>query len=342
MKVLVTGGAGYIGSHMVYVLLREGIDVVVWDDFSTGHLGALEALKKMDLGGDLNWEKINLMDREAVDSGFEKAGVLDGVFHFAAYCSVDESMSDPGKYFGANVQGTLNVLDGLGGNAGSVGGARFVFSSTCSVYGEGQYFPIDENHPTAPTNPYGESKLMAEKLIEWYGKLKGVNYAILRYFNVCGAQEDGVIGDAKNPSVHLVQNVVRGAMGIEEFYLTCPEVDTPDGTPIRDYVDVLDLCEAHLKAWEWMGKMSEVSGEIFNLGNGNGVSVKEIITAVENEMGEKLEVKDSAGKKRKGEYAKVFADISKVQEILGWEPKRGIKDSVESLVKWYRRRPNGF
>jgi len=334
-KVLVTGGAGYIGSHMVYLLLKDGFDVVVWDDFSTGYRGALEALSGMELSGRLSFEEIDLLDKGRVISEFPSD--VDCVFHFAAKCSVDESMSDPDIYFENNVQGTVNLLRAMKKNACE----KIVFSSTCAVYGSGQYFPVDERHPTNPENPYGESKLMAEKVIQWDGKLFGINYAILRYFNVCGAQEEGGIGDSKKPSSLLVQNAVRGALKIDDFYLTCPKVDTPDGTPIRDYVDVLDLCAAHLKAYEWMGKSKENSG-VFNLGNGRGTSVKEVIGAVKSYLNVDFEIKDSSEKKRRGEYAKVFADNRKAVEVLGWEPVRGIEDSVESLAKWYGRRPEGW
>ncbi len=213
-----------------------------------------------------------------------------------------------------------------------------VFSSTCAVYGENEYTPVDEKHPTNPTNPYGESKLMVEKMIEWYSKLKGLNYVILRYFNVCGASDDGEVGDSKNPSVLLMQNAVRGALGIDSFQLTCPKVDTPDSTPIRDYINVVDLNEAHIKALEYLE--SGGKSEIINLGTGTGNSVLEIVEKVEEITGKKLP--REKGEERKGEYAQMYADISKAKSVLDWEPARSIEDSVKSLVKWYTDHPHGW
>ncbi len=332
-KVLVTGGAGYIGSHMVYLLVKAGFDVVVWDNLSRGFRESLDALREDGCPGTIEFQELDLGDREAVMAAFEN---FEAVFHFAAFCSVDESTKDPQKYFANNVSGTLNLLEAMKEN----GCQYLVFSSTCAVYGDGQYFPVDEKHPLNPTSPYGESKLMAERLIQWYGDLFGMKYALLRYFNVCGAHEKGVIGDAKKPSVHLVQNVVRGGMGIEDFYLTCNHVDTPDGTPIRDYIDVLDLCAAHEKAYEYL-KDGGDSGA-FNLGNGKGISVKEIIQAVEEDLEVEIPVNDDVGKKRSGESAKIFADMSKAAAAFGWEPQRSISESVEALRRWYTKRPRGW
>ena len=175
-------------------------------------------------------------------------------------------------------------------------------------------------------------------MIDWYSKLKGLNYVILRYFNVCGASDDGTIGDSKKPSVHLMQNVVRGALGIEPFYLTCGKFDTPDGTPIRDYVNVVDLNEAHLKALEYLGK--EATSEIINLGTGNGNSVLEIVKNVEEITGKHIAV--DSGAARSGEYATMIASIDKAQKLLGWKPTRSLQQSVESLVKWYTAHPHGW
>ena len=216
---------------------------------------------------------------------------------------------------------------------------KIVFSSTCAVYGETQYTPVDENHPTNPINPYGESKRMTEKIIEWYGKLLRVNYFILRYFNVCGASDDGEIGDSKKPSVLLVQNAVRGVLGVEKFYLTCPKVKTADGTPIRDYVNVVDLNEAHLLAVEKLLNDGN-SFEIINLGTGTGNSVLQIVEEVEKITGKKI--KRVFGNTRAGEYAKIYASIEKAKKVLGWRPKRTIEDSVKSLIKWYKKHPKGW
>jgi UDP-glucose 4-epimerase len=330
-KILVTGGAGYIGSVATYLLLQKGYKVVVIDNFSTGHEEPLRFFSKK-FKAKFSYYETDL--RKPLDAIFKKEKKILAVVHYAASCSVDESMKNPQKYFSNNVCGTQNLLSTMiDFNVNNI-----VFSSTCAVYGEAEYIPVDENHPTNPTNPYGESKRMIEKMIEWCGELKGLNYVILRYFNVCGASDDGVVGDSKRPSVHLAQNAVRGALGIEPFYLTCPKVNTKDGTPIRDYVNVVDLNEAHLKALEYLLKNGK--REIINLGTGSGNSVLEIINTVQKVTGVKFDVKRA--KSRAGEYAKMVADIKKARKVLDWKPKRNLKDSVESLTTWYRNNPHGW
>jgi UDP-glucose 4-epimerase len=330
-KILVTGGGGYIGSIAVYLLLKKGYGVVVLDNLSTGYEGPLKHFKSKYK------EKFNyyIQDiREPLDKVFKKEKGIDAVLHYAASCLVNESMENPGKYFKNNVCGSLNLLSAMQ-NANI---ENIVFSSTCAVYGEAEYVPVDEKHPTNPSNPYGESKRMIEKMIEWYGRLNKLNYVVLRYFNVCGATDDGSVGDSKDPSVLLMQNAVRGALGIEKFYLTCPKVDTPDGTPIRDYINVVDLNEAHIKALEYL--MDKGESEIINLGTGGGNSVLEVVDKVQDITGEKFDFDE--GEARKGEYAKMVADISKAKKVLGWKPKRSIEDSVKSLVKWYNTHPKGW
>jgi len=243
-------------------------------------------------------------------------------------------MNDPGKYFLNNVAVTSNLLSTMD----KYNIKNIIFSSTCAIYGEAKYFPIDEKHPLKPTTPYGASKKMAEEVISWHGKLKGFNYMILRYFNVCGASEDGSIGDSKKPSSLLVQNAVRGALGIEKFFLTCPEVDTPDKTPIRDYIDVVDLNEAHLKALEYL--LSTKKSEIINLGTGTGSSVLEVINQVKKLTG--VEIPILKANIRQGDDAKKVADIKKAEKILGWKPNKTIEDSVRSHIVWYKSHSNGW
>jgi UDP-glucose 4-epimerase len=330
-KILVTGGAGYIGSIAAYLLLQKGYEVVVIDNLSTGYEAPLK-LFKSKYKDKFKFYKADLL--EDLEEIFNKEKKINAVFHYAAHCLVNESMERPEKYFTNNVCGSQNLLSTMLKNNVK----NLIFSSTCAVYGDAQYTPLDEKHPTNPVNPYGLSKRMIEQMIEWYGKIKGLNYMTLRYFNVCGASDDGLIGDSKKPSVLLVQNAVRGALGIEPFYLTCPEVDTSDGTPIRDYVNVVDLNEAHILALKHLLKGGQ--SEIINLGTGTGNSVLEIIEKVQKATGHKFDLKE--GKERKGEYAKVFADITKAKGLLGWIPKRTINDSVESLVTWYKKHPNGW
>ncbi len=333
-KILVTGAGGYIGSIATYLFLQNGYQVVGIDNFSTGYRQPLELLQKK-----FGQEKFQFYQVDLVKDWPENVSEFDFdvIIHYAASCLVDESMKNPEKYFQNNVVGSLNLLRTMI----KFNVKNLVFSSTCAVYGEAQYVPIDENHPTNPTNPYGESKRMVERTIECFGRLKGLNYIILRYFNVCGASDDGLIGDSKKPSSLLVQNAVRGALGIEEFHLTCPEVDTPDKTPIRDYINVVDLNEAHMLA---VKRLESLNGsrvtEIINLGTGIGNSVLEIVNQVESITGKKIERKK--GKARQGEYAKMIASIEKAKKILGWQPKRTIKDSVSSLIKWYNIHPKGW
>jgi UDP-glucose 4-epimerase len=333
MKILVTGGAGYIGSVATYMLLNRGHEVVVFDNFSTGREGALKKFKK-DYPKKFSYYKVDLVDKSSLKKAFAKEKDISAVLHYAAFCSVSESMDNPGKYFENNVYGSHNLVSLMVEN----GIKNLVFSSTCALYGETEYVPVDEKHPKNPTNPYGDSKLMVEGIIEWYSRLKGLNYVILRYFNVCGASDDGEVGDSKDPSVLLVQNAVRGALGIDDFMLTCPTVDTPDKTPIRDFVNVVDLNEAHIKALEYLKKGGK--SEIINLGTGSGNSVLEIVEKVEKITDKSLPRKK--GNTRKGEYAKIYADISKAKKVLKWKPTRSIEDSIHSLVKWYTKHPHGW
>lgn len=331
-KILITGGGGYIGSVASYLLLKKGYQLVVIDNFSTGYKEPLEFLQKKFGKVNLKFYEVDL--RKPFDFIFSKEKGINAVIHYASSCLVNESMENPEKYFANNVCGSLNLILTMLKN----GVKNIVFSSTCAVYGEAEYVPIDEKHPINPSNPYGQSKRMVEQMIEWLGKLRGLNYMILRYFNVCGASEDGKIGDSKNPSVLLMQNAVRGALEIEPFYLTCPKVATPDKTPVRDYINVVDLNEAHIKALEYLflgGK-----SEIVNLGTGGGNSVLEIVNKVQEMTKVKFDLKK--GKPRKGEYAKMIADINKAKRILGWKPKRNLGDSVNSLIKWYGTKPRGW
>jgi len=330
--ILITGAGGYIGSVAAYVLLSKGYAVVALDNFSTGFAQPLKLLKKKYGAKMLRIYKVDLAGD--LTEVFNKEKKIDAVLHYAAKCSVNESMEYPEKYFENNTCATTNFLGQVLKNKIK----NLVFSSTCAVYGEAVYMPLDERHPTEPANPYGESKLMSEKIIEWYSKVHDLHYVILRYFNVCGATDDGTIGDSKSPSPHLMQNAVRGALGIEPFSLTCGKFDTTDGTPIRDYVNVVDLAEAHILAVEYLLNGGE--NEIINLGTGEGNSVLEIVDQVQEITGESFELTKTEA--RKGEYAKMIAATDKAKRTLGWTPKHTLKDSVQSLVKWYTTNPKGW
>ncbi len=330
-KILITGAGGYIGSVATDLFLKSGYQVVGIDNFQTGYKEPLEFLKNK-YPNTFNFYEIDLA--QDLSPIFKREPDISAVVHYAASCLVDESMKNPGKYFLNNVVVTANLLASMD----KFNIKNIVFSSTCAVYGEAEYYPIDEKHPLNPTTPYGASKKMAEEVIQWYGKLKKFNYMILRYFNVCGATDDGLIGDSKKPSTLLVQNAVRAALDIEKFFLTCPEVDTPDKTPIRDYIDVVDLNEAHLKALEYL--ISNKKSEIVNLGTGTGNSVLEVVDQVKKLTG--IEIPIEKANTRQGDDAKKIADIKLANEILNWQPKRTIEDSVKSLLVWYKSHPNGW
>jgi len=332
-KILVTGAGGYIGSVATYLLLQQGYQVVAVDNFSTGYRQPLDFLQEKFGKEKLNYYQLDLRDN--LHDFFQKEKNIAAVLHYAAACKVDESMKQPEFYFSNNSLGSQNLMVNLLEN----GIDKIIFSSTCAVYGEAEYVPVDEKHPTRPKNPYGESKKITETIMRWYGELKNLHYVTLRYFNVCGASDDGLIGDAKKPSVLLVQNVVRGALGIEPFFLTCPSVNTPDGTPIRDYINVVDLNEAHLKALEYL--LNNGKSETINLGTGTGNSVKEIVKEVEKATGKMIELK-KAEQPRQGEYAKMIASIGKAKQVLGWQPHRTIETSVNSLVAWYNNHSHGW
>ncbi|MBI5127040.1 UDP-glucose 4-epimerase GalE [Candidatus Roizmanbacteria bacterium] len=331
-KILITGCAGYIGSIAADLFLKSGYEVVGFDNFQTGYKRPIEILQErykdkfkfygVDLKSDLS-------------PIFSKEQDIKVVVHYAASCVVDESMNNPHKYFLNNPSSTLNLLETMS----KYQIKKIVFSSTCALYGEAQYVPIDEKHPTLPNNVYGESKLMAEKIVKWYGKLRGIDYIVFRYFNVSGASEDGVFGYSKSPSTHLTENAVKSALGIVPFFLTYQKAETPDGSPIRDYVNVLDLNEAHMKAVDYL--INNSKSEVINLGTGSGNSVLEIVNKVQELTGKKFDVKP-ADNPREGEAPKLVASIEKAKNILGWSPRKTIEDSVKSLLIWYKNHPNGW
>jgi UDP-glucose 4-epimerase len=332
-KILITGAGGYIGSVSTNLFLQNGYEVVAVDNYSRGYKSPLELLQK-----EYGEEKLHFYDadlRTGIKDVLDKENGIQTVIHYAAFCNVGESEKNPYIYFDNNINGTLSLLKSMKEHEIN----QLVFSSTCAVYGEPQTDTIAEDHPVDPkSHPYGESKYMSERVIDWFHKLHGMKYIYMRYFNVCGATDDGKIGDSKHPSFHLMQNAVRGALGLDTFQLNNTKVNTPDGTPIRDYVNVVDLNEAHLKAVEYIETATKP--EIFNLGTGTGNSVLEIINAVQEITGVKLDLRE--GERRKGDVSKAVASNKKITEMLGWKPARSIQDSVNSLVKWYKVHPNGW
>ena len=311
MKVLVVGGAGYIGSHMVKRLLNEGHAVVTLDDLSSGYRDAV-------LGGE--FVRGSLADYAGLNALFE-AHRFDGVMHFASFIQVGESVENPAKYYQNNVVNTLNLLNVM--VAHNVG--RFIFSSSAAIYGQPQYVPIDEAHPKAPINPYGVSKWMVEQILADYDRAYALKSICLRYFNAAGADPDGQLGERHTPETHLIPLVLQAASGRRSsISVFGQDYDTPDGTCIRDYVHVTDLCQAHLLALHhlWSGQGSDA----FNLGNGHGFSIREVIDVAARVTGRDISI--TLGSRRSGDPAVLVADATRAANILGWVPVFGALESI--------------
>ena len=326
MRTLVTGGAGYIGSVMVPMLIDGGHTVLVLDDLSSGHR---EAAKGTDL------QVIDLKDPASVRDAcrqFKPGACL----HFAAHSLVGESMLDPLKYFRTNVGGGLNLL----GAMVEVGCRLLVFSSTAATYGVPASVPIVEDSPTEPINPYGLSKLMFETVLAELSRIKAVKYTSLRYFNAAGADLENGLGEDHNPETHLIPRVIAAALGEEpEATVYGTDYPTPDGTCVRDYIHIIDLCRAHMLALKHL-EGGGGSG-IFNLGNGNGFSVREVIESVKRVSGADFEVVESG--RRAGDPPSLVASSDRIKEELGWEPEfKGLDAIVETAWKWHREHPDGY
>jgi len=317
-KVLVVGGAGYIGSHMVKYLASRGFGPVVLDNLSTGH--AESARFGQLVVGDL-------ADQALLDQLFSEHTFV-AVMHFAAASLVGESMEHPAKYYRNNVSNTLNLLDAMVKH----GVKDFIFSSTAAIFGEPQYTPIDEAHPKNPINPYGASKLMIERILEDYAAAYGLNSVSLRYFNACGADPEGDLGELHDPETHLIPLVLQAASGRRDsIKIFGSDYPTPDGTCVRDYIHIVDLCQAHHKALEKLLDKSLSGAQAFNLGNGNGFSVKEVIetaSAVVSKDGKSITV-DKA-ERRPGDPAVLVADAKAALKILNWQPEY---PSLELMVE---------
>ncbi|WAM35437.1 UDP-glucose 4-epimerase GalE [Caldicellulosiruptor acetigenus] len=324
--ILVTGGAGYIGSHMVWLLLEKGYDVVVIDNLEKGH-------KKAVLGG--KFYNGDLKDKEFLEKVFAENDI-SAVIHFAASSLVGESVQNPIKYYYNNVYGTLNLVDTMIKHSVK----KLVFSSTAAVYGEPENIPILEEDKTQPTNPYGETKLAIEKMLKWMDVAYGLKFVSLRYFNVAGSHPDGIIGEDHNPETHLIPIVLQTALGIREKVIVYGnDYNTKDGTCIRDYIHVVDLCDAHLKAMEYLEKNNK--SEIFNLGNGMGFSVMEVIEKASEVVGKKIPYE--IGPRRAGDPSILVASSKKAQEILGWQQKYNSLDIIISTAwKWHSKHPHGY
>lgn len=323
--ILVTGGAGYIGSHCVLALLKAGEKVVIFDNLSTGHREIVEKLGTDFVEGDLK----NPADINAVFENYE----IDAVVHFAAFSQVGESVKAPYKYFQNNVCGSLNLLDAMIKHDCK----KIVFSSTAATYGEPEYTPIDEEHPKRPINPYGETKLTVEMIMDDFDKAYGLKSVRLRYFNVAGANPEGLIGEWHEPETHLIPNVLKAALGEgKTFNLFGEDYPTKDGTCVRDYIDVNDLISAHLLALKYLQNGGETN--VFNLGTKTGSTVKEVFAACENVTETKIPLEIHP--RREGDPAILVADNRKAREILGWEPSFTLNDSVKNAWAWEKKLQN--
>ena len=313
MRVLVTGGAGYIGSHTAKALARAGHEPLVLDNFTSGHRWAVK------WGRLLEWD---LAASELLPQFLEKERV-EAVLHFAASLLVGESVHEPRKYFWNNVVNTLRLLDAML----EAGVKRIVFSSTAAVYGNPQSVPIPESHPQQPVNPYGDTKLAMERAIESYGNAYGLRWAALRYFNAAGADPDGETGENHHPETHLIPLVIQAALGKRpnvEVYGT--DYPTPDGTAVRDYIHVTDLAEAHVRAIEYLAAGGE--NRPLNLGTGSGHSVREVIHTVGRVSRQTVPFHE--GPRRAGDPPVLVADASQAAAVLGWKPQRS---DLESIVR---------
>jgi UDP-glucose 4-epimerase len=318
MNILVVGGAGYIGSQMVKLLVAAGYNVVTFDDLSSGRPEAV-------LGG--TFIRGTLADRAALDHVLVSHRI-DAVMHFASFIQVGESVRNPAIYYRNNLSNTLNLLDAM--VAAQV--KRFIFSSTAAIFGEPEYVPIDEAHPQRSVNAYGASKQMVERALQDYDRAYGLRSVCLRYFNAAGADPDAQLGELHDPETHLIPLLLQVASGRRESAsIFGRDYETPDGTCIRDYIHVVDLCHAHVKALDFLKR--EDRSEAFNLGNGSGFSVLQVIGAVEEVTGRKLRIIDAP--RRGGDPARLVADATRARGVLGWSPQYpDIRIIVEHAWRW--------
>ncbi len=326
MKVLVTGGAGYIGSHVVQMLIERGYEVVVFDNLSAGHAEAVHPQATLIVG--------DLLHKPDLAALFAQHR-FDGILHFASHIMVGESMQKPFKYLYDNVVGVMHVLE----QATAHGVKRFILSSTANLYDAPQVIPIREEEPLIPGSVYGETKFMAERMLLWMDRLYGLKSACLRYFNASGAHPDGHIGEDHHPETHLIPLVLQVALGQREAITVYgDDYDTPDGTCIRDYIHVLDLADAHILALE---ALADGQSRVYNLGNGTGYSVLEVIETARQVTGHPIPT--VRGARRAGDLPVLVADSTKIQRELGWQPEFGsLRVIIETAWRWHQTHPHGY
>lgn len=325
MSILVCGGAGYIGSNMTAMLAAEGLEPVVYDNLSKGHLEVISGVEFVN--GDL--ADFDLLVNTLKDYSVE------AVMHFAAFIEVGDSVAQPLEFYRNNVSNTQNLLSAM--EKAEVG--KFVFSSTAATYGMPENVPISETEPTKPINPYGQTKLAVEQMCHWQSMTGRLRYAALRYFNASGAGHDCMLGEDHRPESHLIPLIIQAAMGKrDDIKIFGTDYATPDGTCIRDYIHIEDLCRAHLLA---LKKLEHDSELIYNLGNGNGHSVRQVIDMVRKVSGKDFKVVEA--KKRAGDPAVLTSDASKAKAELGWKPKFfELEKIVETAWRWHNDHPNGY
>jgi len=321
MKILITGGAGYIGSHFVNHLLKNEHDVIVFDNLSRGN--------RKSIPENVSFDIVDIQNREEISKALLNYSNIDAVVHFAAFAYVGESVENPELYYVNNVLGSLNLI----GAVNEAGIKKFVFSSTCSLYGNPLKVPISENEPVKPINPYAQTKRMIENILADFDDAYKFKYVALRYFNAAGADDLGSIGESHDPEPHLIPLVLQTALGKrEKVYIFGDDYDTPDGTCVRDYIHVNDLADAHLKAIEYLNKTG--TSDIFNLGTGSGYSVKQIIDEARKITGATIPTEIRS--RRTGDPAVLVADNKKAKQFLKWMPKYNLNKVIETAWNWHR------
>ena len=325
--ILITGGAGYIGSHTAINFLNAGYEVVIFDNLENGHIETVNVLKQIGKVHFIKGDLRNIQDIEDVFKYYD----IDTVIHFAGFIQVEESVKNPSKYYRNNIIGYLNLFDSMVSNNVK----KIVFSSTCAIYGEPVYTPLDENHPKKPINPYGKTKFMIEEILEDYDKAYDLKSIKLRYFNVAGADSQIRIGEWHEPETHLIPNILKSVFEKNNtFKIFGTDYNTPDGTCIRDYVNVEDMAMAHLQAYLYL-KENMVS-DVFNIGTENGVSVKEVFKIAEKITENHIDVEYE--QRRSGDAAILYANAEKAKSILKWKSKKTIEDSIKTAYLWEKRR----
>jgi len=332
--VVVAGGAGYIGSHAVKGLAAAGYDVVVYDNLSAGHPEAVKRIAAACPSRSIRLVEGDVLDTPLLTRVLQSSGA-EAVMHFAARLLVGESVREPIGYYRANVTGTMSVLEAMA----AAGVRRFVFSSTAATFGEPLTTPIDETHPQRPINPYGETKLAVERALPHVERATGIRWKVLRYFNAAGADPDGLIGEDHEPEEHLIPRALLAVRGGAPLTVFGDDYPTPDGTCIRDYVHVTDLAAAHVEA---LGALERgAASSAYNLGNGEGISVREVIEAVARATGRP--VPHNTGPRRPGDPARLVASSERIRRELGWQPRFGRLDAiVETAWRWHERHPHGY